>query len=278
MIFLPFASPACFAFVDLCAQMFDRQATPPAITPSLSHGRRTTATVASSRAQVDTYPPPNRHPFSPPPPRGALFIKFTFKRRRRRRHHLLPKNSPTLTYLVLASWLRLHLDQLICLLLINLSKKKIKVGEKAARLPAGADLLLLSRMPAVTRCPPPNENAERGDVDETCSLVFFPADFGGAALLWVSLPLPLSPALAHPGRNADSEGHFLSRFNDPCDFSARKRFLRGSSTCLPQALISTRARQEWEGEGEGGGVRRRPSPPLYTPSPQPPMTDGQSRD
>lgn len=96
-------------------------------------------------------------------------------------------------------------------------------------------------------------------MDETCSLVFFSADFGGAALLWVSLPLPLSPALAHPGRNADSEGHFLSRFNDPCDFSARKkRFLRGSSTCLPRPSSP----QGPAGGGGGGAGRRRRSPPL----------------
>lgn len=45
----------------------------------------------------------------------AVFIKFTFKRQ----HHLLPKNSPTLTYLVLVSWLSLFLDQVILCLLIN---------------------------------------------------------------------------------------------------------------------------------------------------------------
>lgn len=33
--------------------------------------------------------------------------------------------------------------------------------------------------------------------------------------------LLLSLALVCPSRNADSEGQFLSGFNDPCDFSVR---------------------------------------------------------
>lgn len=74
-------------------------------------------------------------------------------------------------------------------------------------------------------------------------------------------PPPLRPrslASVHPSGNADSEGHFLSSFNDPCDFSARKCFLRGSSTCLP--------RPSSPGGGRGGGGP--PLPPLCrTPPP-----------
>lgn len=97
--------------IDLCAQMFDRKGKLQAITLSLSHSYNTSVTVPSScHLHPGWYGLPHLLPHS------TVSIKFTFKRQ----HHLLPKNSPTLTYLVLTSWLSLYLDQLIWCLLINL--------------------------------------------------------------------------------------------------------------------------------------------------------------
>lgn len=68
-------------------------------------------------------------------------------------------------------------------------------------------------------------------LDETCSCVRLQWRCNVLAFSAIVLP---SLALAHRSRNTDSEGHFLSGFNDPCDFSWRKRVLGGSSTCLPR--------------------------------------------
>lgn len=106
--------------------------------------------------------------------------------------------------------------------------------------------------------PNPPTKTQRGEMWMRPALLFF------FRRLWWRCPalgFAATPPVAGLGasrQNADSEGHFLSRFNDPCDFSARKRFLRGSSTCLPRP--SSPPGPGRSGRGRGGG----PLPPFYT--------------
>lgn len=175
----------------------------------------------------------------------------------------LPKNSPTLTYLVLASWLWLYLDQLIWRLLINLQQKDKGWQENGEASRGRRPVIAVTRESLVARWWRKCTAGQCKGLGVTVWTRPAPVlDFSGAVMFWLSLP---SSSRRWPWRIA--AGTQTAK-----DTSCRDLMTRvispGGSVSSGEARPVSPGLNLLQGPGWGGGSKRKSSS-LLTPPQQP---------